>query len=177
VLYAGDNGEVWLETANMSPWFAHPLAGMSILAVHRAVTRPARDGTDELFESCPTEPVVRAVALLRTAVIPVAVFAVFLVCYGLALYLGSPALHGPVSPDALVVLVAGPVLLAGAVFLGVAVGSWVRFALAPVVVVVGVGLLALELACRRCRPSARRLTHPCCCPCCPPGGTCCGWRR
>ena len=145
VVYAGDNGDTWMDTAGMAPWFAHPLAGMTVLAVHRAVTRPARDGTDELFESCPTEPAVRTLAVLRTAVVPVSVFAGFLVTYGLALHLGSPALHGPVSADALAVLIGGLVLAAGAVFLGVALGSWVRFALAPLVAVVGVGLVSLRL--------------------------------
>lgn len=146
VIYADDNGQLWLEAVGMSPWFAHPLAGMTILAAHRAATRPARDGTEELFESCPTEPVVRTIALLRTAAVPVGVFTVFLFAYSIALYLGSPAIHGPLPFNALPVLAAGPVLVAGAVFLGVALGSWVRFALAPVVAVVAVGFFALRLA-------------------------------
>ena len=146
VFFADDNGQVWHEVAAMMPWFAHPVAGMTILAVHRAVTRPVRDGSDELFESCPTEPVVRAVGLLRTAVVPVAVFAGFAVLYGVALVVGSPNLHGPLSVAMVPLLLAGPVLLVGAVCLGVALGSWVRFGLAPVVAVVGVGLLALKLA-------------------------------
>lgn len=146
VVYADDNGDVWLQTAGMAPWFAHPLAGMTVLAGHRAATRPARDGTDELFEACPAEPAVRAAALLRTAVVPASVFAGFLVVYGVAVYVRSPSLHGPVSLDAVPALLAGPVLVAGAVFLGTAVGSWVRFGLAPVVAVVAVGLIALRLA-------------------------------
>lgn len=146
VVYVDDNGDTWLQAAGMSPWFAHPLAGMTVVATHRAATRPARDGTDELYESCPTEPAVRAVALLRTAAVPAAVFAGFLVVYGVAIYVGSESLHGPVSLDALPVVLAGPVLAAGSVFLGVALGSWVRFGLAPVIAVVGVGLLALQLA-------------------------------
>lgn len=146
VINADDNGQVWLEMVGMSPWFAHPLAGMTIVAAHRAATRPTRDGTEELFESCPTEPVVRTLALLRTAVVPVGVFTAFLVAYSVALYLGSPAIHGPLSFHALPVLAAGPVLVAGAVFLGVALGSWVRFGLAPVVAVVAVGFFALRLS-------------------------------
>lgn len=146
VVYGGDNGEVWHQAAAMMPWFAHPVAGMTILAVHRAVTRPVRDGSNELFESCPTEGVVRAMGLLRTAVVPVTVFTGFSVAYGIALLVGSSNLHGPVSTDMLPLLLAGPVLVAGAVCLGVALGSWVRFGLAPVVAVVGVGFVALKLA-------------------------------
>ncbi|HVF74968.1 MAG TPA: hypothetical protein VM938_07960 [Acidimicrobiales bacterium] len=146
VVYAGENGDVWHQAAAMTPWFAHPVAGMTILAVHRAVTRPVRDGSDELFKSCPTEPVVRAMGLLRTAIVPVTIFVGFLVVYGVAVVVGSPNLHGPVSINTLPLLLAGPVLVAGAVGLGVALGLWVRFGLAPVVAVVGVGLLSLKLA-------------------------------
>lgn len=146
IAYAGDNGAVWLEIVGMAPWYAHPLAGMTIIAVHRAATRPARDGTEELFESCPTEPVVRAGALLRTAIVPLAVFAGFLVAYGATLTFTSPAIHGPVSVDAVPVVLAGFILVVGAVFLGVALGSWVRFGLAPVVAVIAIGFLALRLA-------------------------------
>lgn len=146
VVYADDNGDTWIQAAGMSPWFAHPLAGMIVVAAHRAATRPGRDGTDELFEACPTEPAARTEALLRTAALPAAVFAGFVVVHGLALHLRSDALHGPVPLHLLPVVLAGPVLAAGAALLGVALGSWVRFGLAPVVAVVGVGLAAVTLA-------------------------------
>lgn len=145
-VFSKDNGEVWHQTAGMLPWFAHPVAAMTILAVHRAVTRPARDGTDELFESCPTEPIVRIVGLLRTAVAPVATFATFVAVYGVTVVLRSPNIHGPVSGDSLPLVLAGLVLVTGAVCLGAALGSWVRFGLAPVVAVIAIGLLAIKLA-------------------------------
>jgi hypothetical protein len=43
------------------------------------------------------------------------------------------------------VLAAGPLLVAGAVVLGTALGTWVRFGLAPVAAVVGVGMVSLRL--------------------------------
>jgi hypothetical protein len=145
-VYPGDNGQPWREVAGLSPWFAHPLAGMTIVAVHRAVTRPVRDGTDELFESCPTDAGTRLLGMLRAAALPVVVFAGFVVLYGAVLQVRSPAVHGPIDLDAVPVVLAGPVLVAGAVALGAALGSWIRFGLVPIVAVVAVGMVSLTIA-------------------------------
>ncbi|MCZ7528922.1 MAG: hypothetical protein M5U31_00395 [Acidimicrobiia bacterium] len=146
VAYPDDNGEVWMEHVGYWPWFVHPLAGLTIVAVYRAVTRPARDDTAELFESCPTEPSVRLLGIMRSAVVPVVAYLVFLLLYSAAIAVRSPAIHGPVSANAAAFLLASLVLLVGAVFFGTALGSWIRFGLAPIVGVVAVGFLSIGLA-------------------------------
>lgn len=146
IVYSSDNGEVWSEVAGLAPWFAHPLAGMTIVATHRAVTRPQRDGTDELFDTCPAPPVTRVAGVLRSAVVPLVAFTVFLAIYWGTVFVRSPDLHGPIEAEGIAHVLASLVLLVGAVGLGVLLGSWLRFGLVPVVAVVAVGLVSLGLA-------------------------------
>lgn len=144
-VYAGDNNESWPEYVQLAPWLAHPLAGMAVLAGHRAVTRAARDGADELFESCPTEPMTRTAGFLIAAAVPVAALTVFLAALGVANAANSPHVYGPLGADSAADALAAVVLGAGGVVLGVALGRWVRFTLAPVVAVVGIGFATITI--------------------------------
>lgn len=91
----GAETDSWSETLQVIPWFAHPLVGMTIVAVHRAVTRARRDGVSELIETCPLGQGVRTAGHLGAVVAPHVAFAVFVVAY-----LGTKQLRGfgPVGP-------------------------------------------------------------------------------
>lgn len=121
----------WSEGLQAAPWFAHPLVGMTIVAIHRAVTRARRDDLSELIEACPLPEGVRTVGHLGAVVVPVVAFAVFVVAYvGTKEWRG----FGPVGPigSGWLDLVSAFVLIAGGVALGVALGRWVPFQGAPV---------------------------------------------
>lgn len=139
------NGAVWLQTAHLAPWFAHPLAGMTIIATFRAVTRSRRDDTDELFDGCPAGRDVRTAAQLRAVIVPLAVFGCFLAVYAIALVTRWPHIHGPFSGGIVAVIAASFVLVVGAVFLGTALGVWLPYAVVPIVAVFAVGLFSLRL--------------------------------
>lgn len=141
-IWAGDNGGTWQEFVELTPWFAHPLVGMVVLASYRATTRAARDGADELFETCPTAPGTRTAGFLLSAAVPVATLGVFLAVMAIAVWFKSPLLHGALGADSVADVLGALVLGAGGVALGVALGRWVRFGLVPVVTVVIIGFLS-----------------------------------
>lgn len=145
LVFAGDGGEVWESVLQLAPWLVHPLVGMTVLAGHRAVTRSRRDGTDELFDSCPTDPVTRTAGFLAAAVTPVVALAIFLPGLFVASSLRGPGHAGPLTADNWAEVLAAIVLGAGGVALGVALGRWVAFPLAPVGAVFGVLALSLKL--------------------------------
>ena len=145
VLFPDDNGGSWAESAGLVPFLVHPLVGMVVLASHRAVTRARRDDTAELFDTCPAGTTTRAVGVLLTAWVPVAAAAGFVVILGAGLAVRSPYLHGPLGAGAAVSMLAAVVLSLGGVALGVALGRWVGFALAPVAVVVAIGFASARL--------------------------------
>lgn len=145
-VFAGEeNAETWDEFIQLAPWLAHPLVGMSVLAGHRAVTRPERDGADELFDSCPAHPSVRTAGLLLAGVTPVATLLLFLVGLGTVNAIRSPNLYGPIGGDNLADVLSAVLLGAGGLALGVVLGQWVRFTLLPVAVLVGIALLTARL--------------------------------
>jgi len=124
----------WWASAALLPLLVHPLCGLTIVAVHRNVTRARRDGAAELLEACPATVADRRVAHLFSAVVPITVGVVFvvglLVGSGLKLDLYGPIDIRVVSDAAIAALL----LPAGAVALGVALGRRFSFALAPFVV-------------------------------------------
>jgi hypothetical protein len=130
----------WWSSAALVALLVHPLCGLTIVAVHRNVTRARRDGAAELFESCPGTAADRRLAHLFSGVVPILVGVLFVV----GLLVGSGLIldmYGPI--DVRVVsdaTIAALLLPAGAVALGVAVGRRFPFALAPFV------MLALILA-------------------------------
>ena len=144
-IWAGDNSGTWQEFVNLMPWFAHPLVGMVVLAAYRATTRAARDGADELFDSCPATPATRTAGFLLSAAVPVATLGVFLAVMATAVAFKSPLLHGALDVDSGAVVLGALVLGAGGVALGVALGRWVRFGLVPVIAVVLIGFFATAI--------------------------------
>ena len=146
-LMFGQETDSWSETLQIAPWFALPLVGMTIVAVHRAVTRARRDDLSELIETCPLPEDVRTVGHLGAVVVPVAVFAVFVVAY-----VGTKELRGfgPVGPIGAgwLDLLSAFVLIAGGVALGVALGRWVPFQVAPVLALLVVGVVSIGLTTR-----------------------------
>jgi len=146
IVYASDNGEHWVEVIALAPWLAHPLVGMVVLAAHRGVTRARRDGADELFDALPVGSSTRTWGFLGSAWVPVLSLVVFSVVYGTTVAVRSPNLYGSPAAGSVPVVLSALVLGVGGVVLGVALGRWVRFALAPIVAVVAVGFVSLKLA-------------------------------
>lgn len=146
VVYDSDEVHLWPNEAMLAPWFAHPLVGMSILAVHRNITRDRRDATDELLDTCPTEPTTRTLGHIATSVVPVAAYASFCATYLAILLAKGNDFDGPPGLEQGLGLFSAFVLCIGGVTLGVALGRWVHFGLAPIVAVVAVLFLTLGLA-------------------------------
>jgi hypothetical protein len=142
IIWAGENGGTRQEFVKLMPWFVHPMVGMVVLAAYRATTRAARDGADELFDTCPSAPATRTAGFLLSAAVPVATLGVFLAIMATAVSFRSPLLHGTLGADSLADAIGALVLGAGGVALGVALGRWVRFGIAPVIVVPLIGFLA-----------------------------------
>lgn len=133
IMFGVDNGQPWDQHIQLAPWFAHPLVGMTVLAAYGAVTRSRRDHTDEMFDACPTSDSTRTVGFLLSSATPIAALVIVL---GLVYAVGGwtgPMLFGPISLDNVGDLVGAVALGAGGVALGVALGRWVRFPLAPLV--------------------------------------------
>jgi len=145
VIY-NDSGSHWASVVALAPWLAHPMVGMVVLAAHRGATRDRRDGADELFDACPTSPLTRTWGSLGSAWVPVAALVAYFAAYGATVAVRSPDLAGSPGADSVPVVLGALGLGIGSVALGVALGHWVRFVLAPVVAVVAVGFLSLKLA-------------------------------
>jgi len=145
VIYVREDHSLWAEVTQQLVAFCHPLVGMSVVGAHAATTRAGHDGAEELFVSCPADPSTRTLALLSTSAVPVVALATFTALYvGLVAVLGDQV-YGPADPDVVAGLLAALVLGGGGVVLGVAVGRWVGWRLAPVVAVVAVGALSLRM--------------------------------
>jgi len=145
VLFPNENASSWPEAASLVPFLVHPLVGMVVLASHRAATRARRDGAAELLDTCPAGTTTRTVGVLLTAWVPVAAAACFVATLGVGLAVRNPYLHGPLGAGAAVSMLAAVVLGIGGTALGVALGRWVGFALAPVAVVVAIGFASARL--------------------------------
>ncbi|MDQ1500307.1 MAG: hypothetical protein QOI86_3647 [Actinomycetota bacterium] len=138
-VWAGEDSHTWVGAIQLTPWFAHPMVGLVVLAAHRCVTRAARDGADEIFDACPTAAETRTAGFLLSAATPLVTLAVFFAVLEIALTVRAPLLHGAIGADSVADVLAAVLLGAGGVALGVALGRWVRFGLAPLVAVVAIG--------------------------------------
>lgn len=141
IVWSGDFEERWENIWINAPILAYPLVGMTIVGAHAAVTRERRDGTAELFASCPVPPAVRTVAHLRTAWVPVLAVVVFLALFWVALLSRSSA-FGPVPLRSAGDGMAALALAVGGTFLGVAVGRWAPWWPAPFVAIVLVAVVS-----------------------------------
>ena len=145
IVWSADFEERWENLWINAPIFAYPLVGMTIVGVHAAVTRERRDGTAELFASCPASPSVRTSGHLRTAWVPVVAIAVFLGLFGLAsLWRGSAFGTIPLrtAGDVLAALALG----VGGTWLGVALARWAPWWPAPIVAIVVVAMTSTALS-------------------------------
>ena len=145
-VWPAESIEPWEGMLLLTPWFAHPLVGMTVLGAHRAVTRARRDGATELFESCPAAPATRTAGHLLAAVAPVVTLAALFVALVALVAWRAELIYGPIPAETIFDVAAAVALGAGGVALGVALGRWVSFPLAPVVVVVGVAFGTLALS-------------------------------
>ena len=145
-VWAGDYGGNMPSVFELLPILGHPLAGMVVLASFRARTRGRRDGTEELFESCPTSQATRTAGHLLTSWAPAIVALVFAAGLAGLVGLGAATTYGPVGARQAAAVAGTAVLAVGATFLGIALARWVPWTLAPVVAVIAIGFVAAELA-------------------------------
>jgi hypothetical protein len=126
-----------------------------VLAAHRARTRSYRDGTQELFETCPTSQSTRTLGHLLTAWVPATLALVFLTVQTVAFTQGVTFVYGHVGARQIAALLGAVVLCIGATALGVALARWAPWTLVPVAAVIAVGFVSTRLA-----TSGDRLTEP-----------------
>ena len=159
IVWSPVNPDPWFDLAPQAPWYCYPLVGMTVLGAHRAVTRARRDGTDELFGTCPVPDSTRTLGFLLSAAAPVITLAAFLAIGVIAIAIRSPRVYGSLSARDWADVTAALLLGAGGVALGVALGRWLRFSLVPVVAVVAVGLGGVRLE-RGRRAQLEPVLHP-----------------
>lgn len=135
------------DAAAMTPFLAHPLVGLTIVAAHRNATRSQRDNTTELVEACPADNGVRTAGFLRAGWVPVVALGAFFAAYLVIVAATSPDPSGPSGDVAMAAahIVSGLLLGAGGVALGIALARWARPSLVPIVAVVAVGFVSLRL--------------------------------
>ena len=138
--FEDENERGWWFFFGLSSMLANPFAGMVVVAVHRNYTRPRRDGCGELFGACPADDGARSLGFLLVAWIPALVSAGFFIGLAVMVAVGNPRMFGPIDHEAAAAVVTVAALAAGAVALGVTLGRWAPWALAPFVAVVAVGL-------------------------------------
>ncbi len=143
----GAERESWWLLFQVAPWFAHPLVGMTVVAVHRAVTRARRDEVSELADACPLSPSIRTAGHLGAVVVPLGVFAAFVVAFVATKEVRGVGAIGPVGSSWLD-LVGAFVLIVGGVALGVALGRWSPFQLTPVIALLVILVMSLTLSTR-----------------------------
>ena len=146
VVYGDDNGSEWADIAELAPWLAHPMVGMTVVAAHRNVTRSKRDRAEELFASCPASASARGLGHLGSAMVPAIGLAVFVVVCGVTAVFHTYDLHAAPTWDHLAIVLAAPVLGVGGAVLGIALGQNLRFGLVPIAAVIAVGMVSLKLA-------------------------------
>lgn len=145
-VWAGDYRGGLTGAMELYPIYVHPLAGLVVLAAHRARTRSRRDGTDELFDTCPTSPTTRTTGHLLTAWAPAAVAVVFLTVMTALLAANTLGGYGEVGARQVGALLGAALLCVGAAALGVALARWAPWTLVPVAAVVAIGFASTRLA-------------------------------
>lgn len=131
--------------ADLTPWLVHPLIGMILVSAHRARTRGRRDGVAELFASCPASEHERDVGHLATAW--VGALAVFLIAAAslAAFALRAEVVWGPFGGRQVAQIVGCSFLAVGATALGVLLARSAPWSIAPVVVLVVIGLALVQI--------------------------------
>lgn len=145
-VWAGDYGGDLPLAVELSPILTHPLAGMVVLATFRARTRGRRDGTEELFESCPTSSPIRTGGHLLTAWAPAAVTLVYLGVMLTLIASKAVTVYGELTARQVAAVLGAALLCVGATALGVALARWLPWIVVPVAAVIGIGFLTVHLA-------------------------------
>ncbi len=146
VVWGSDFAEEPLAIPEMFPIYVHPLAGMVIVASHRARTRSTRDGTQELFDSCPVEESTRTSGHLLTAWLPGLIGFVFPLVFAAVILSKIPVVHGAIGARQVALPFGAAVLCIGATALGVALARWAPWTPVPIAAVVLVGVASIRLA-------------------------------
>ena len=120
---------VWTWLA-IFPIMAYPLAGMALIASHRAVLRGRRDDAEELFGATPTSLTTRTLGHAVAAWVPVTMTAVY---WWVVVVAAQPATFGSIDATLIVDGVTGLALVLGATWLGVLLARLVPFAIAPII--------------------------------------------
>lgn len=121
MLAATSEAETWREVSINVALGLVPLGWMTIVASNLVALRPRRSGTEELLAALPAPQSARTGALLATVAGPTVIAAVFAVAALFLVDSGSRTFVG--SPEPLET-VAGVLIVAGAVTVGVAVARW-----------------------------------------------------
>jgi hypothetical protein len=150
-VWAGDYGGDLPLAIELGPILTHPLAGMVVVAAFRARTRGRRDGTEELFEACPTSQPTRTGGHLLTAWAPAAVALAYLGVLLTLIATNAVTPYGQLTGRQVAAVAGAALLCVGATALGVALARWLPWTVVPVAAVVGVGFLAADLATRGTR--------------------------
>ncbi len=152
--WAPDWGGNLPRSMELYPIYTHPLAGMIVIAAHRARTRSRRDDTQELFDTCPTDQATRTTGHLLVAWVPGAATLVFLgLLVGLS-HRNYTTIYGSVGARQVAALVGAAVLTVGATALGVALARWTPWILAPLVAIIAIGFASVRLATAGHSPTA-----------------------
>jgi len=121
LLAATSDPESWRAVSGGVALGLVPLGWMTIIASNLVALRPSRSGTEELLAALPAPQSTRTGAMLATVVGPTVIAAVFAVASLVLVGRGTTVLSG--SPEPLETL-AGILIVAGAVTVGVAVARW-----------------------------------------------------
>lgn len=128
-----DPGQHWRFLLVHMPIMAFPMVGMAVGAGHLSVTRARRDGATELFDACPATATTRTLGQLRAAWVPALALVLFIAAMVLSLALQERAVFGSIDANATADVITAIVLGACGVALGVALGRWAPWRLAPIV--------------------------------------------
>lgn len=144
--WAADYSGGLVGSFELYPIYAHPLAGLVVLAAHRARTRSTRDGAQELFDSCPTTQATRTVGHLLTAWMPGLLTVLFLSMQTLVFTQAVTVVYGHIGAREVAAVLGAAVLCIGATCLGITLARWAPWTVVPVAVVVAVGFATTRLA-------------------------------
>lgn len=145
-VWAGDyKGEV-AGAMELYPIYVHPLAGLVVLAAHRARTRSTRDGTQELFGTCPTSQGARTRGHLLSAGAAASIALVFLAVMTLFVTMNTLGGFGDIGARQVAALLGAALLCVGATALGVMLARWAPWTLVPVAAVIAIGFASTRLA-------------------------------
>jgi hypothetical protein len=154
VLFVVAGGVTFVHDVERSWWgyfwllalLVHPLCGLTVVATHRGVTRSRRDGTEELYQACPGEWHDRTKGHLMSAIVPVAAALAFTAVLTVLVATRNRTMFGPLDGRVAADVAVVALLAGGAGVLGVAVGRWWTWSVAPVLMVVAVGVIEAQLA-------------------------------